>query len=72
MFCAIPSDDVIATQDGLLASGVYPERVELGSDAMLGGIVDYLGFKKSKTPTLVLEIGSETTHSFIVTAGRPE
>ncbi len=72
LFCAIPAEDVITGQDGLLASGIYPERVELGSVAMLGGIVDYLGFKKSKTPTLVLEIGAETTHSFIVTAGGVE
>ena len=28
--------------------------------------MDYLSFTKSKTPTLVLEIGGDTTHSFIV------
>lgn len=72
LFCGLPADDIVATQDALLASGIYPERLELGSVAMLGGLVDYLGFKKSKTPTLVLEIGAETTHSFIVTTSGVE
>jgi hypothetical protein len=69
LFCGMLNDDVVAVQDGLLAVGIYPERLELGSVAMLGGVVDYLKFVKSETPTLVLEIGAETTHSFIVTAG---
>ena len=72
LFCGLPSEDIIAIQDSLLAGGIYPERLELASVAMLGGIVDYLAFKKSKTPTLVLEIGAETTHSFIVTAAGVE
>lgn len=68
LFCGLPTDDVVATQDALLASGIYPEQLELGSVAMLGALVDYLAFKKSKTPTLVLEIGAEMTHSFIVSS----
>jgi len=72
LFCGLPSDDIVAAQDGLLERGVYPDRLELGSVALLGGIVDYLAFKKTKTPTLVLEIGAETTHSFIVSAAGVE
>lgn len=72
LFCGVPSDDIIAIQDGLLASGIYPERLELGSVAMLGGLVDYLAFKKSKTPTLMLEIGADATHSFIVSSNGVE
>eukprot|EP01035_Chromulina_nebulosa_P038843 gene38842-52466_t len=46
-------------------------RVSRSSDsvrtvAMLGGVVDCLAFTKSKVPTLVLEIGADSTHSFIV------
>lgn len=66
IFCGVMGDDVITAQDDLLASGIYPDRLELGSIALLGGLVDYLAFKKSKTPTLVLELGAEVTHSFIV------
>lgn len=67
VFCGLPIDDVNATQTSLLEKGIYPERLELGTVAMLGGVVDYLGHSKSKTPTLVLEVGTEATHSYIVT-----
>jgi Tfp pilus assembly PilM family ATPase len=68
MFCGLPGEEVVTQQNLLLESGIYPERLELGSVAMLGGVVDCLGFSKSKTPTLVLEIGADATHSFIVSA----
>jgi hypothetical protein len=72
IFTGLPSDDVVAIQDGLLGNGIYPERVELASVAVLGALVDYLAFKKSKVPTLVLEIGTDTTHTFIVTSAGVE
>lgn len=69
LFCGMPGEDIIAIQNSLLASGIYPERFEIGSVSSLGGVVDYLAFSKSKTPTLVLELGGDTTHSYIVSAG---
>jgi hypothetical protein len=68
LFCGLPSDDVISFQDELLAQGIYPERLELGTLATLGGMVNYLKFKQSKTPVLLLEIGQDSTQSFIVSA----
>jgi hypothetical protein len=68
VFAGMLNDDVIALQETLLKMGIYPERLELGSLATLGGIVDYLAFMKSRTPTLVLEIGADATQSFIVSA----
>lgn len=68
LFCGLPADDVIAFQDKLLEEGIYPERLELGTLATLGGMVNYLKFKQSKAPILVLEIGDETTQSFIISA----
>ena len=65
----LPAEDVDASQNALLEAGIYPERLELGSVATLGGVVDCLAFAKSKIPTLVLEIGAEATHSFIVSSG---
>lgn len=72
LFCGLPTEEANAAQTTLLERRIYPERLELGSVALLGGIVDYLNFTKSKTPTLVLEIGTDATHSFIVTAGGVE
>jgi hypothetical protein len=66
IFCGLPVEDVNAAQDRFLEYGVYPERLELGTLATLGGVVNYLKFKQSKSPVLILEMGSETTHSYIV------
>jgi len=68
LFCGLPTEDVIAIQDKLLEQGIYPERLELGTLATLGGVVSYLQFKQVKAPVLLLEIGGEMTHSFIVSA----
>ena len=67
IFCGLPIEDANAMQASLLESKIYPERLELGSVAALGGVVDCLAHSKSKAPTLVLEIGADATHSFIVT-----
>ncbi|WP_148217990.1 hypothetical protein [Opitutus terrae] len=72
LFCGMLTEEANSTQDGLLERSIYPDRLELGSVAMLGGMVDYLAFNKSKTPVLILEVNSEATHSFIVTAGGVE
>ncbi len=68
LFCGLPTEDANASQAALLEAGIYPERLELGSMSLLGGVVDCLAFNKSKTPTLVLEIGPDATHSFIVSS----
>ena len=68
LFCGLPTDDIVLAQDGLLVDGIFPDRLELTSVATLGAVVDYLAFKKSKTPTLVLEVGNDATHSFIVSS----
>jgi hypothetical protein len=72
MFCGLPIEDIHATQNALLESGIYPERIELATIALLGGVVDCLAQTKSKTPTLVLEIGADATHSFIVSSSGVE
>jgi hypothetical protein len=72
VFCGLPTDDANHAQSALLESGIYPERLELGSVATLGAVVDCLAYAKSKTPTLVLEIGPDATHSFIVTSAGVE
>jgi len=72
IFCGLPTDEVASIQTSLLEGGIYPERLELGTVSMLGAVVDYLAQSKSKTPTLVLEIGTDATHSFIVTASGVE
>ncbi len=68
LFCGLPSEEIITIQDKLLEQGVYPERLELGTLALMGGLVNYLKFKQSKSPVLLLEMGDESTQSFIISA----
>ena len=68
LFCGLLSEEIITIQDKLLEQGVYPERLELGTVALMGGLVNYLKFKQSKSPVLLLEIGDESTQSFIISA----
>jgi Tfp pilus assembly PilM family ATPase len=72
LFCGAPNDDINAVQETLLGMGIYPESLELGSVSTLGALVDCLAFEKSKTPTLVLDVGNDTTHSFIVSSAGVE
>lgn len=68
LFCGLPLDEVITMQEKLLEQGIYPERLELGTLATMGGLVNYLKFKQTKSPILLLEIGQEATQSFILSA----
>ncbi len=72
LICGMPSEDVIAVQDGLLQSGIYPVALEIGSVAILGAVSDYLRHSKAKSPVLLLEIGNDTTLSYIVSPGGVE
>jgi hypothetical protein len=68
LFCGMPADEIVSTQDRLLEQGIYPEKLELATVALLGALVSYLKFRDSRTPLLVLEMESESTQSFIVSA----
>lgn len=68
LFAGMPSEEIITAQDKLLELGIYPERLELGTLATLGGMANYLKFKQTKAPLLLLEIGDELTQSYILSA----
>lgn len=66
VFAGMLNDEVLSLQSGLLESGIYPDRLEMGTLAILGALIDYQAFNQLKTPTLVLEIDTDATQSFIV------
>ncbi|HEY1791364.1 MAG TPA: hypothetical protein VGG34_00485 [Opitutaceae bacterium] len=72
IFCGAPNEDINSAQEQLLNSGIFPERLELGTVATLGALVDGLSFEKSRTPTLILDVGNDTTHSFIISSNGVE
>ena len=64
--CGAPQTEIQSIQDSLLEVGVFPDRMELGTVANLGGIIHYLKNQTDSPPTLVLEIGADTTNVFVV------
>lgn len=72
IFGAIGGEEILRTQEQLLEEGIYPDRLELGSLSVLGGLIDYLKFTDNSTSVLVLEAGPDVTNSYIVTAGGVE
>jgi hypothetical protein len=68
LFCGLAVDTAEKNQAELLSAGLYPESLEISSLASLGAMVDYLRFTNSAKPTLVLELGSDSTQSYIVSA----
>lgn len=72
LFCGLPSDDVLSIQSNLLEAGIYPQRLEIGTVSLLGGVADCLAHARSRTPVLVVEVGADTTHTFIVTGAGVE
>ncbi len=66
VFCGLPFEDAETEQQALINSGLYPERMELGSVALLGALSRILAASGNKAPVLVLEMGADMTHSYIV------
>ncbi len=72
IFGGMMTQEILDAQDQLLEDGIYPDRLELGSLAVLGALVDYLAFTNNKSSTLILEIGADVTNSYIVTSSGVE
>ena len=68
VFCGMPTETAERCQQNLLDSGVFPESLELSSLASLAAVIDFLRFSDSPKPTIILELGSESTQSYIVSA----
>jgi hypothetical protein len=65
MFCGAPMDELQDKQQWVVSAGVYPERLEVGSVATLGGLMNYMVREEVKSPTLMLEITSDNAQVFI-------
>ena len=65
LFCGAPLEEMEERQQLVVAAGVYPERLEVGSVATLGGLMSCLAIEGVKSPTLLLEITPENSQVFI-------
>ncbi|MEO0796456.1 MAG: hypothetical protein AAFX93_14900 [Verrucomicrobiota bacterium] len=57
VFCGAPREDLRTEQERLVSYGLFPSRVEIGSVATVGGVLNYQEMKGEKAPTLILEMG---------------
>lgn len=65
-FVGASTEDIQKEQNKLVDWGVYPDTLEIGSLASVGGLISYVKWKKIKFPTLVLEITPSTSNIFII------
>ncbi len=64
-----PTSELGDAQQELLDYGVFPDRLEIGSIATIGALVDYHRFAAVEYPTLVLEIGQKETRVIVINGG---
>lgn len=57
VFCGALRQNFSSVQEQLVNYGVFPQRVELGSVATVGGVLNYQQMVGEKAPTLILEMG---------------
>src|SRR5208283_1107003 len=69
IFTGGPNDELLEAQERLLALGVFPERLELGTLVALGALMNYHVFAQLKSPTLMLEMDADSTQAFVIGAG---
>lgn len=67
--CGAPVESLGAVQRELLDFRVFPDRMELGSVASIGALVDYHRFSELEAPSLMLEIGMKETRVVIINHG---
>ncbi len=66
LVCGALQAELTTLQSRLLEIGVFPERLELGTVAAIGGVASLVNLAEGKAPTLLLEIGHEHTLVFVV------
>jgi len=67
LMCGAPSTELVALQNRLLEYGLFPERLEIGTIATIGGLMGQLRMAEGKAPLLLLEIGVESTSVLVLT-----
>jgi hypothetical protein len=67
LVCGAPSAEIVTYQNRLLEYGLFPERLEIGTIATIGGLMSQLRLADNKSPLLLLEIGNESTSVLVLT-----
>jgi hypothetical protein len=66
LFAGAPNEEWKTIQESVIGRSVYPHALELAALSALGAVVDLSNVAQLVSPTLVLDIGADVTHLFIV------
>ena len=70
VFCGGKTQEIQDLQNQLVDMSVYPERMELLTVSLLGGLCDYSSFTDSKDPSLLIEIAPTSSNVLVVHDGK--
>lgn len=70
LLCGALQSELDERQARLVASAIYPERLEVGTLSTIGGLMHYARQKDLKLPTLVLEITPDSSNVYIFSANQ--
>lgn len=71
-FCGAPTEALQTAQDRLLAMGIYPESLEIGTVLNLGSVCRYTQASGIDSPILLLEVSEESSQILIAQEGKLE
>lgn len=69
MFVGAARSELMTLQDRILAYGVFPKRLEIGTLPLLASVRKVAMAEMFKAPTLVLELGESQSHIYILSEG---
>lgn len=69
VFCGAPKEELSEEQERLVNYGIFPQRIEIGTIATMGGLMHHCEVEKISSPTLILEISSESAQVLIFHGG---
>lgn len=64
--CGAPRKELQKAQDFLVKAGIYPLRLEIGSVATIGLLLNHLRLIEASNPALFLEMDGDVTHFLVV------
>lgn len=70
VFTGAKKDELTQIQERLVESGLFPDRIELGTLATLAGLKNYIRMADVAFPVMILEVTSENSNVFIINKDR--
>lgn len=70
VFIGAPKAELLKEQERLVNFGLYPERMEIGTLATLGGIIHHCKLQHINGPILILEVSEGSSQVLIINDGQ--